>query len=1031
VEVSPPTAAPLVGETVQLTATPKTAGGSEVSGKTVQWTSSAPAVVTVSSAGLVSAVAAGAGTVTATVDGKTGSATISVRASDSLPGLPTASAATAIPRQAFVSRPPDYATDHPDLPGVPLSFNTLTVAFAADATVGAVNAILTEFNAKIVGGLPGTPGQAPGILFLRLPTRSHAEMLPRLALLRQRSGVVAAAQDVILTPADVPAPNGSNPAAWQWTLAPSGGAWGPIAIRAPEMWNLNDAIRKTGVTTTVGVLDVGFASHPDLLYSANLSPTAVSHLHGTHVAGTIGATFGNGVGVDGINPFARLVVDAPVTAGDMVAHFEELLAARPDLQVVSISLAYNWRSNYNIDTRVGVSGAAARAQADIDGLLADFALSQIQSAGKPLPVVVVAAGNDSRAGDQDAVYATPFANAALAHHAAPIIVVEAVGLNAPGSYSRAAFSNLGGHVSAPGVGILSTDSTNGYSTLSGTSMATPHVSGVVSYLYSLDPALPAPTMTTNVVRDLLVATARPITGAAPMIDGFAAALSLDSIRGDHRTLGLLLDVDDGTIDGNTRVNAAGAAVTSDTKGDGKVDMADFRRWRDWLLESEQPTSLALDGAPGNLKKDLNGDGVVSPAIVSENVHSRGDFNGDGEISRTKTAKVPGVKNGQPATDLEVFRARFSDPDYQSSALPGLLDSWDLDADPAQCLALPGVVSVRTSVFPNGGTTPIAVRTHLPSDRRHVITLPVPSVSQDVLVEAIDATGNTIASHREAFAEDLGADVPLDPVCTGFFIQATFPTVVVPGAGTQLTIKVGDRDLTTGATTFTPAVTIDIVVAGGTLTQASGQTDANGQFLTTATLAPGNTLLTIFITATKHDGTFLTKIVNAAALPPSQTLDFTFAHDAEGWTLGGLGGSCCAGNWGKSRWLLDVGAMDGKGVIEMDGSGDPGNPNAWITKSFVLPANVTTLQFDVWGHNRDDSDARLIVRIFDGAFHTLDDEIIVGGPDNVLQIFTKQLNIAAWAGRSVTIWFEQDDNGFVGHLPGSNEQIVLDNIHIRP
>jgi len=78
VVISPVTAVVLVGATVQLTATLKDAAGNLLSGRSVTWTSSAPAVATVSSTGLVTGVAAGAVTITATSEGKTGSAAVTV-----------------------------------------------------------------------------------------------------------------------------------------------------------------------------------------------------------------------------------------------------------------------------------------------------------------------------------------------------------------------------------------------------------------------------------------------------------------------------------------------------------------------------------------------------------------------------------------------------------------------------------------------------------------------------------------------------------------------------------------------------------------------------------------------------------------------------------------------------------------------------------------------------------------------------------------------------------------------------------------
>jgi uncharacterized protein YjdB len=74
-----PTSSPLhSGQTVQLTATPKDVNGGVFTGKTVTWSTSNGSIATVSTSGLVHAVAAGTATISATVDGVVGTATIVV-----------------------------------------------------------------------------------------------------------------------------------------------------------------------------------------------------------------------------------------------------------------------------------------------------------------------------------------------------------------------------------------------------------------------------------------------------------------------------------------------------------------------------------------------------------------------------------------------------------------------------------------------------------------------------------------------------------------------------------------------------------------------------------------------------------------------------------------------------------------------------------------------------------------------------------------------------------------------------------------
>ena len=74
------------------------------------------------------------------------------------------------------------------------------------------------------------------------------------------------------------------------------------------------------------------------------------------------------------------------------------------------------------------------------------------------------------------------------------MVVEAIGRDS----ARSDFTAIGGHVAAPGVDITSTvGAPLLYGSYSGTSMAAPHITGLVSYLYSIEPNLPRPTMTSN------------------------------------------------------------------------------------------------------------------------------------------------------------------------------------------------------------------------------------------------------------------------------------------------------------------------------------------------------------------------------------------------------------------------------------------------------------------------------------------------------------------------------------------------------
>jgi uncharacterized protein YjdB len=80
VTVSPATASVQAGATVQLTATPKDASGTPLTGRVITWTTTDATAATVSSSGLVTGVKAGSVTITATSEGKSGMASITVTA---------------------------------------------------------------------------------------------------------------------------------------------------------------------------------------------------------------------------------------------------------------------------------------------------------------------------------------------------------------------------------------------------------------------------------------------------------------------------------------------------------------------------------------------------------------------------------------------------------------------------------------------------------------------------------------------------------------------------------------------------------------------------------------------------------------------------------------------------------------------------------------------------------------------------------------------------------------------------------------
>jgi hypothetical protein len=109
-------------------------------------------------------------------------------------------------------------------------------------------------------------------------------------------------------------------------------------IRAPQLWNLNAAVQKALAHGTLrpvtGVLDIAFpADHPDVPMTVVRRGTDPS-THGISVGSVIGATFDNGLGIQGINPFAHMVAEA--VPGSASTDMYEWAGTVGDLIVLSL-----------------------------------------------------------------------------------------------------------------------------------------------------------------------------------------------------------------------------------------------------------------------------------------------------------------------------------------------------------------------------------------------------------------------------------------------------------------------------------------------------------------------------------------------------------------------------------------------------------------------------------------------------------------------------------------------------------------------
>lgn len=182
------------------------------------------------------------------------------------------------------------------------------------------------------------------------------------------------------------------------------------------------------------------------------------HGHGTHCAGVIGASH-DGQGVVGVMADVKIL---PI----------KFLSDSGSGETIDAISAIDYAIKRGVQIMSNSWGGGEKEQALEDA---------IKAADKAGIIFVAAAGNDSA--DNDSVDSFP------ANYDVPN-VISVASITNKGALSS--FSNYGikkVHVAAPGSSILSTYKNGGYTTMSGTSMATPHVSGIAGLILAKEPNL--------------------------------------------------------------------------------------------------------------------------------------------------------------------------------------------------------------------------------------------------------------------------------------------------------------------------------------------------------------------------------------------------------------------------------------------------------------------------------------------------------------------------------------------------------------
>lgn len=194
--------------------------------------------------------------------------------------------------------------------------------------------------------------------------------------------------------------------------------------------------------------------------------------HGTHVAGTLGAVGGNGLGVAGVNWKVTLI------SGKFLSGSGTALDA---VQAIDYMTSLKTRKGLNIVALNNSWGGGAFSQALLDA---------VTRAAQAEILFAAAAMNWTSDNDSSPVYPASFDTTGTAAGYDAVIAVAAIdSTGALASFSDYGFTSV--DLGAPGVGIYSTLPGGTYGAWKGTSMATPHVTGAIALYASTHPAATA------------------------------------------------------------------------------------------------------------------------------------------------------------------------------------------------------------------------------------------------------------------------------------------------------------------------------------------------------------------------------------------------------------------------------------------------------------------------------------------------------------------------------------------------------------
>lgn len=321
---------------------------------------------------------------------------------------------------------------------------------------------------------------------------SNISVKDALKKLRKNPAVLYAEPDYIVR-ASVTPDDSSYASLWGMNNTGQTGGVADADIDAPEAWDISTGSHDV----VVGVIDTGVDhTHPDLITNIWTNPAEIAgdgidndgngfiddmhgisaitsigdpmddNGHGSHVSGTIGATGNNGLGVVGVNHNVSIIGCKFLDASGSGSLSDALTCI--DYFVDLKNNGVNVRATNNSWGGGGFSQALSDA---------------ITSSEEANILFVAAAGNDAYDNDAQSSYPSGYP------HDSVLAVASTTHTDDMSSFSQWGLTTV--DLGAPGSDILSTVPGGGYASYSGTSMATPHVTGAAALAWSVNPELSA------------------------------------------------------------------------------------------------------------------------------------------------------------------------------------------------------------------------------------------------------------------------------------------------------------------------------------------------------------------------------------------------------------------------------------------------------------------------------------------------------------------------------------------------------------